>query len=256
MVALRPSLATTGGPLILTSSPSTFEGVVARVHKRHFGPAGDPRVVVVQSDTAGLNPALSQAVIDRAYEDDAISAAAEYGGQFRQPVSAFLARSVVEKAVDVGVAERCCLPGVQYFAAVDVAGGSGADAYCAAIGHKHRDAGREVCVVDLVFEQRPPFDPDETTSRLCGILRMWGVKSVVGDHYASSWPVTSFARCGVSYGHGALTTCEVYLHSLPLWTSNRVSLVDNQRLRRPAVRPAPQGRQRRPRAGRSHGRGP
>jgi hypothetical protein len=169
-------------------------------------------------------------VIDRAYEHDAVSAAAEFGGQFRQPVSAFLARAVVEKAVDTGIGERCCLPGVQYFAAVDVAGGSGSDAYCAAIGHKRSDAGREICVVDFVFEQRPPFDPEETTARLCAILRMWRIKNVVGDHYASSWPVSSFSRCGVSYSHAALNTSDVYLHTLPLWTANRVSLVDNQRL--------------------------
>jgi hypothetical protein len=68
--ALKPSLATTGGPMILTSSPSTFKGVLARVFKRQYGPAGDPRTVVIQSDSAGLNPSLSQETIDRAYEDD------------------------------------------------------------------------------------------------------------------------------------------------------------------------------------------
>jgi hypothetical protein len=170
VTALRPSLSSTGGPLVMTSSPSTFEGIAAKVYKRHFGPQGDPRVVVVQSDTRGLNSTLSQSVIDRAIEDDAEAAASEFGGAFRAPVSAFLARSVVEKAVDVGVGERMALPGVQYFAAVDVAGGTGTDSFTAAIGHKHIDAGREVCVVDLVFEQRPPFDPDETTARLCAIL--------------------------------------------------------------------------------------
>jgi hypothetical protein len=40
VVALKPSLATTGGPMLLTSSPSQMEGIVYRLYKRHYGAQG------------------------------------------------------------------------------------------------------------------------------------------------------------------------------------------------------------------------
>jgi hypothetical protein len=229
VVALKPSLATTRGPLLMTSSPSQMEGVVYRTWKRHFGPGGDARIVVVQAESRALNPRLSQAVVDRAYADDAVSAESEYGGTFRQAVSAYLARSIVEKAVAIGVTGRTVLPGVRYVAFVDVAGGSGADSFTLAIGHKQRDQGRDICVVDALLEVRPPFDPDVATASAAELLGAWGVKHVVGDNYAASWPVTSFARHGVGFQHAALTKSQVYLHVLPLFTAARVELLDEPR---------------------------
>ena len=230
VVALKPSLATTGGPLLMTSSPAQMEGVVYRVHKRHYGPQGDARVLVVQSESRGLNPSLSQAVVDRAFDDDAVSAAAEYGGEFRQAVSAYLERATVERAVSKGIGARTVLPGVSYLAFVDVAGGSGADSFTAAIGHKQRHEGRDVAVVDALFEVRPPFDPDDATAKCAALLRQWNVNHLVGDAYAAMWPVTAFARHGISYQASPLTKSELYLHVLPAFTAARVELLDQPRL--------------------------
>ena len=43
LIALKPSVSTTGGPVLLTSSPSNMEGIVYRLWKRHYGAQGDPR---------------------------------------------------------------------------------------------------------------------------------------------------------------------------------------------------------------------
>jgi hypothetical protein len=228
--AVRPSLATTGGPMPLTSSPSMMEGIVHRLHKRHHGPAGDPRVVIVQSDSRTLNPRLSQAVVDRAYEDDPTSAEAEYGGQFRQHVSVYLPRAVIEKAVDDGVGGRVALPGVHYVAFVDVAGGSGTDSFACAVGHLRVDDGRDVCVLDAIHVVPPPFDPDQATLRCASFLAQWGVSTVTGDSYAAMWPVTAFAKHGISYGPSPLTKSELYLHVVVLFTGGRVRLLDNPRI--------------------------
>jgi hypothetical protein len=226
LIALRPSLSTTGGPMLLTSSPSNMEGIVYRLWKRHFGAQGDPRCLVVQADSRTLNPCLRQATIDRAYEDDAIAAAAEYGGEFRQPVTAYLDRAVVEKAIDQGVTGRVRLPGVSYKSHIDVAGGTGSDSFCVCIGHKTHDAGRDICVVDILFEAKPPFDPDIITTQAAALLLQWGVTDATGDAYAAAWPITAFARHGVRFHTAALTTSELYLHTLPLWTAGRVSMLD------------------------------
>ena len=167
--------------------------------------------------------------MSRAYEDDAVAAEAEYGGKFRQPMTAYLERAVVEKAVDVGVAARTKLPGVTYLAFVDVAGGGGRDSYTCAIGHKRKDDGRDIAVVDAIFEVRPEFDPDEVTARCVAVLRWWGVNFIIGDNYASMWPVTAFARHGVTYQAAPLSASDLYRHVIPLWTAGRVAMLDHPR---------------------------
>src|ERR1019366_3367539 len=76
--AVRPGLASTGGPLILISSPYARRGELWRLYNRHYGPNGDPLVLVAQGATRTFNPSLPQSVIDRAMERDAASASAEF----------------------------------------------------------------------------------------------------------------------------------------------------------------------------------
>jgi hypothetical protein len=229
MQALRPSLSTTGGPMLLTSSPAAMEGIVYKVFERHHGAKGDKRVLVVQADSRTLNPTLRRDVVDRAFEDDAVAAAAEYGGQFRAPMTSYLERSIVQQAVDVGVTVRSGLPGADYCAFVDVAGGSGQDSFCAAIGHKHVREGREICVIDALFEQRPKFDPDEVTARCAAWLRLWSINFAHSDSYAARWPVTAFAKHGIRIMASPLSASELYAHTIPAWTAGRVRLLDNPR---------------------------
>jgi len=227
--ALKPSLSTTGGPLIITSSPATLDGIVYRLWKRHHGADGDPRCLVVQADTKTLNPSLRQSVIDRAYEEDAVAAAAEYGGEFREPLTGYLARDMIEGAVDAGITQRVPLPGVVYFGFVDTAGGSGQDSYTLAIGHKQRDGDRDICIIDALAEQRPPFNPDYATASAAALLKAYGIRDVFGDAYAGAWPQTAFARHGRQYLTSPLTASELYLHSLPAWTAGRVRMLENAR---------------------------
>src|SRR5262249_13419841 len=132
--ALRPSLVTTNGPMVLISSPATEAGIVYQIHKKHYGAAGDPLILVVESDSISLNPKLDQARIDREYALDAEGAQSEWGGKFRAPISIYLPRSLVEGAVEKGVPTRPRLPGVQYLAFADPASGTGTDSFCMAVG--------------------------------------------------------------------------------------------------------------------------
>jgi len=68
-----------------------------------------------------LNPLLKESVVARAYQADPTAADAEYGGQFREPVTAYLSRELIERAVEPGITERPPLPGVQYVASLIVA---------------------------------------------------------------------------------------------------------------------------------------
>jgi hypothetical protein len=88
--AARPMLATTGGPLIIISSPYAKRGELWELHRRHYGPEGHPLVLVAQGASRDFNPTLPQSVVDRALERDRASALAEYGAQFRVDIEAFI----------------------------------------------------------------------------------------------------------------------------------------------------------------------
>jgi hypothetical protein len=57
--AVGPGLATTGGPLILASSPHARRGALWDVFRRHYGPAGDPLILVAHGPTRMLNPSAA-----------------------------------------------------------------------------------------------------------------------------------------------------------------------------------------------------
>ena len=56
--AVEPGLATTGGPLILASSPHARRGALWDVFKRHYGAGGDPLILVAHGASRTLNPSL------------------------------------------------------------------------------------------------------------------------------------------------------------------------------------------------------
>ena len=225
VTALRPSLATTGGCLLLTSSPAGAEGLVYQLYKRHFGPKGDARCIVAKGASRDLNPSLRQSVIDRAYDQDAEAAASEYGAEFREPMTAYLTRELIERAIEPGVTSRVRLPGVEYFADCDTASGAGRDLMALCIGHKSIDADRLITVIDLLLEEKPPFDPVACIAAMCQHLKAWGINTVSGDQYGLPY-VTTFARNGINYVVRSISTSDVYLHCMPAWTSGGISMLD------------------------------
>ncbi len=224
--AVRPSLATTGGPLIAISSPYGQRGEAYQTWARHFGAKGDPLVLVVQGASRDFNPSLPQKVVDRAMERDPAAARAEYLGQFRNDVAAYLDRALIEAAVDAGVKVRAPKPGVTYFGAVDAASGSGKDSFTGAICHLEA----ETVVLDMSYEILPPFRPQEAVEALCDLFRSARIYTVVGDRWSQGFTVDSFSKCGIAYQYCELDRSEVYLEVLGLFTSGRVRLIDNNRL--------------------------
>src|SRR5205823_14479537 len=152
--AVEPGLATTGGPLILASSPHARRGVLWEVFKRHYGEGGDLLILVAHGASRTLNPSLPQRVVDRALEKDRARATAEYLAQFRTDVEGFVALEIVEGCVG-DYREQLPARGTRYGAFVDPAGGSGPDAMTLAIAHKARPDDR--IIFDAVREMRPPF---------------------------------------------------------------------------------------------------
>jgi hypothetical protein len=53
---------------------------------------------------------------------------------------------------------------------------------------------------------------------------------VVADRYAAQWPVAAFGRHGITLAHSDRDRSQIYLDTLPLFTTGRARLLDNDRL--------------------------
>jgi hypothetical protein len=225
--AIRPGLATTGGPLFLISSPYARRGELWRVYKHHFGANGDPAIVVAQGSTRDFNSTLPQSVVDRAYERDPISASAEWGGEFRRDLEEFVSREAVLACVSPAVFERGKEHYKVYHAFCDPSGGS-ADSFTLCVGHK--DVASKTLIVDCVREVKPPFNPSEVVQEFAAVCKAYGISKVVGDRYAGEWPKEAFSKHGIRYEQSAKPKSDLYIDLLAAINSRRIALLDHGRL--------------------------
>jgi hypothetical protein len=168
VAAIRPSMATFGADamLIAASSPYARRGVLWDAYRKYFG-KDDPSTLVWQAPTRTMNPSVSQEFIDEEYERDPISAAAEYGAQFRSDVDAFVRAEVVEDAAVSGRYELAPAPkSFKYRGFCDPSGGS-SDSFTLSVAHGEGDTA----VLDCIREFRPPFSPENVVAELAGVLR-------------------------------------------------------------------------------------
>ena len=168
---------------------------------------------------------MPQRVIDDAYARDPAVAKAEYGCEWRDDLSSFISRELVEAAVDNGVTVRPPVRGVAYKAFADPSGGVH-DSFTAAIAHKDGD----VAVLDALIEIAAPFNPASTTAMVAATLKQYGCHVCVGDRYGAQWVVDAFAQNGIRYDHSEKDRSGIYLEALPLFSSGRVRLLENKRL--------------------------
>ena len=225
--AVRPSLATTGGPLIAITTPYSRRGVVWDTYRRHFGPGGDPEILVAQGTSRDFNPTLPQRVVDRAMERDPAAASAEYLALFRVDIESFVPREVIDAAVVPGRFELPPMSGVGYVAAIDPAGGSGADSMTLAIAYRDKD-GR--AVVAAIRERRPPFSPSDVVLEFSATLKAYGIQKVVGDRFGGEFVREPFRRTGLTYELAEMPKSDFYRDALPLLTSSKTELLDHPRL--------------------------
>lgn len=223
--AIRPGLATTGGPLCVLSSPYARKGELYRTHQRDYGPNGDAAVLVLRAPSQTMNPSLDPAVVKRAYTRDPAAASAEYGAEFRKDVEAFITLEAVQACMDLGVRERPPVQGVRYVAFVDPAGG-GADSMTLGIAHRERD----LIFLDAVREEVVGTSPAVVVERFAETLKAYGITKVTGDRYAGEWPREQFAKRGITYATSEKSKTEIYAAFLPILNSERARLIEAPKL--------------------------
>lgn len=218
--ALRPGLASLNGKLFALSSPYARRGELWGSYRRYYGKPGE--ILVAQADTRTMNPTIPQRVIDQAYERDAASAAAEYGAQFRNDISAFISRDLVDNNARMHPQVIPPQSGKRYVAFVDVAGG-GADEYTIAISHRESDR----VVIDGVWAERG--NPADITASYAKILKQYQIRRIVGDRYAAEWPRQEYRKHGITMDNSELNRSELYLELMPMLQTGTVELPPDQK---------------------------
>ncbi len=223
--ALRPGMSTVPDALLFAiSSPYARKGELFTTYDRYYG-QDDAHVVIWNCDTRTLNPSVAAHVIDRAFTEDPIAAASEYGTDgkvvFRRDVEAFLDPVAIAA---VTVQDRRELPrqsGVKYVGFVDPSGGS-QDSFTVAIAHRDGDRA----VLDVLRETRPPFSPDSVVQDYATLLRSYGITTVTGDRYAGEWPRERFRAHGIRYEPSERVKSDIYRELVAPVNAGRIELLD------------------------------
>jgi hypothetical protein len=226
LAALRPGLANVPRALLVcASTPYSARGELFRAWERSFAREDQEEALCWVAPSLTMNPTLDPAVIERAYQDDPVAAASEYGAEWRRDVEGFLDAEAVRAVTVSGRRELPPMEGVRYVAFVDPSGGS-QDAFTLAIAHQQE--GR--AVLDLVRERRPPFSPEDVVTDFAATLASYRIAEVTGDRYAGEWPRERFQVHGVRYVPSERVKSTLYTELLPLVNAGRCELLDVPRL--------------------------
>lgn len=227
IAALEPAMATIPNALLIgASSPYARKGVLWEEYEKHFGVPGG-RTFVWQATTRVMNPSVPQSFIDEKYLEDPLSAAAEYGAEFRTDVDNFMVREALDSVIMKDVQELPFQIGIAYRAFIDPSGGA-SDSMTLAIGHI--DHKTKQAVLDLLREVRPPFSPEHIAIEWTTLLKSYRIGRVKGDRYGGEWVTEMFKKRGIAYIVTDKRKSDIYLEFLPLMNSNKVQLLDNKRL--------------------------
>ena len=146
-------------------------------------------MLVIQAGSRTMNPTLPKAVVEAAYASDPVSAAAEFGAQFRDDISGFLDSDWIVGAVESGMSELAYDDRFSYRAFADPSGGR-SDSFTLAIGHMD---GKRL-VVDVARARVPPFKPTEVVKDFAAVLKRYRLSTVTGGRSAGEWVTGAFKK--------------------------------------------------------------
>lgn len=223
--ALMPGLVTLPGAL-LVGITTTYKksGLAYEQFNRFYGKNSDD-VLIVHGPSKVFNPTLPDSIIAEAIKRDPEVGRAEWLSEWRSDLSDLFDRELITSAIEEGVIVRQRQSQIHYTAFCDPSGGKG-DPFSFAIAH----AEGNTIILDMLWEKRPPFDPEVVVMDIAILMRSYGIGVITGDRYAAEWVVSAFRRNGITYQQSERARSDLYLDALPLFTAGRVKLLDNDRL--------------------------
>ena len=196
-----------------------------------------------------MNPSIRPASLERERRLDPDRFAREYEADFTEDLETFLPGAWIDAAVAPGRHELPPQEGVRYEAAVDPSGG-GQDAFTLAIAHAEGTGPDRRIVQDVMrgwtSRRSETTDLEGVVREIAGIVKRYGLSTVVGDRYAAGWVRERFEAEGIRYRDPESDTAQVYLEVEPLFAQGRIELLDHPTLAREFKqlerRPRPGGR--------------
>jgi hypothetical protein len=188
---------------------------------RDYWGQDDDRVLVVRADSLTMNPTLDREFIAQEFRRDPQRAQSEWNAEFRSDLAAFLDDELIDAAVDHGRPFDLPPAGHDYLAFTDASGGRH-DSFTLSICH--REDGVVVC--DVIRGRKPPFVPGNVVSEYASILKAYGLHSVTGDRYSAEWVASAFRENDIFYEASPKSKSDLYLETLPLWTTGQVRIPD------------------------------
>ena len=226
--AIDPGLARIpGSTLILISSAHKRSGLLYQKWKDNYGRNNDD-ILVVRGTTLQFNPLFDAKIIARQLAADPQLYGAEYNSEWRDDLATFISRALLEAAVDTDVIVRPPQPDVQYFA-FDYPSGGANDSYTLAIAHQDVRSGKTYSRSGLgvVLATESLSGGEQRSPRCCANI---AANEVTGDDYGKRWVSDAYGQIGILRRKSEFDRSNIYLNVLPLFTSGRARLLDNQRL--------------------------
>lgn len=242
--SIRPSMSTVKQPLLIAvSSPYARKGLLWKNYNEHHGrEESDILVWQAASDLMHPHPGVIEEM-QREYEKDPVSAAAEYGAQFRTDIEAYITLDLVlactsnrdgQLEVPRDAEGKPQFPSRKYHAFVDPSGG-GSDLFTLAIAHYEYDAGGKAGrgIIDYLGAWQPrvgkkgesaSLSTEQVIREASSVLRDYGITRVRGDKYAGMYPRDMFNAQGISYLVSERDRSSIYVEFRPLMLSARVDL--------------------------------
>jgi hypothetical protein len=223
--AARGRLATTGGKLLVLSSPYAQAGALYELHRKHYG-RDDSSILVWQASAPDMNPTLPADYIERMREEDPEAYRSEVLGEFRTGVSTLLDPDALQACIAAGVRELPFVHGHDYVAFADAASGSGKDSF--ALGIAHKDGERSI--LDVCRTWAPPFNPSGVIAECAALLRRYRLRRVTSDRYAPGFVSEQFRLHGIDHDFSDRDRSAIYLELLPMVNAGSVLLLDDPAL--------------------------
>jgi hypothetical protein len=227
LAAVRPAMLQFRGKglLLAASSPYRRSGPLWQAYRTHFGKPSP--VLFWKAPTRTMNPLAPAEEIARAYDEDPQRAAAEFGGEFRSDIAAYIDREALEAVTVLGRRELPPQSNRSYVAFVDPSGGS-QDAFSLAVAYLDPDTGN--AVLSAIREVRAPFSPSQVIAEFAELCHRYRVSRVTGDRYGGEFPREQFRTNGIAYDLSEKAKSDLYKECLPLINSAKVELLDNPTL--------------------------
>lgn len=231
VAALTPGLVTTGGPLLIASTPWARRGYFHDLVSANHGKlSGD--VLAVVAPTWAINPTVTEAST-RALATDARRWRREFGAEALDVTESAFDPQLVGGAVRAGDAGAEPERGFTYCAGYDHSRLRG-DHAVLVIGHREarpaKYGSRERYVVDRVVTWSPGHDPARQLSELADHCLAFGISRLVADQYDHPHVASALADRGIVVDRASTTNADRERElefMLAAFETGRVSLPDH-----------------------------